>query len=177
LFAARESRADDREEVVSITVSPFHAFVPMLELQGEYKVIDGFGVSLIGGYGVTTQEVEDETGDEIDVDFAIWELGTQLTWYPLQRFRSLQLGAEAIWINVSADNVGVNNASGYANGLAVGPFVGFKFIVGPGFTGFIQGGVTFLTIDAEASDDTGDTESQSDSAVGLLLNLNVGWSF
>jgi hypothetical protein len=181
LLQSGESRAaDDRDDVVSITFSPFHLFVPMFELQGEVKVVDHFGVSLIGGYGHVSSEIEDADldGSDLEVDFTVLELGTQLTWYPIRRFRSLQLGAEALWINVStSSDVGSNNASGYASGLAVGPFAGFKWIVGPGFTGFVQLGVSFMAIHAEASDDTGSSASADESAVGLLLNFNLGWSF
>jgi len=57
------------------------------------------------------------------------------------------------------------------------PFAGFKWIVGPGFTGFVQLGVSFIAIHAEASDDTGSSASADESTAGLLLNFNLGWSF
>jgi len=159
---------DQREEVTSITFSPLHLIAPVIELQGEYKVIDHLGVSLIGGYGWPESD---------GIDFQLFEAGTQVMGYPLRKFRSLQLGAELVYIHVWADGVGDTDASGFAGGVAVGPLVGFKFIAGPGFTGFVQGGVSFVVAHAEASDNTGASDTEDDSAVLPNLNLNVGWSF
>jgi hypothetical protein len=178
-FASREARAEDtREENVSLTMSPLHLLLPMVEAQGEYKVVDHLGVSLIGGYGWPTEEVELDTGETEDVRFHVLEVGTQVMWYPLRRFRSLQVGGELTYVHVwTSEPVGDTNATGTAGGVAVGPLVGFKFIVGPGFTGFVQAGAAFYALHAEASDDTGATDSAERSDVTLNLNLNVGWSF
>jgi hypothetical protein len=177
--ASLDARAEDqREEVVSLTFSPLHLLLPLVEVQAEYKLIDGLGLSLIGGYGWPTAAIEDENGVEEDVRFDVIEVGTQVMWYPLRKFRSLELGAEVMYLHVwTNEPVGTENATGLASGVALGPLVGYKFIVGPGFTGFVQGGVQFIAVHAEASDDTGASESDDASAVSLNLNLNLGWSF
>jgi hypothetical protein len=179
LSASAEARAEDqREEVVSLTFSPIHLLFPAVEVQGEYKVIDGLGLSLIGAYGWPTETIENENGLKEDVRFDVIEVGTQVMWYPLRKFRSLQVGAEVLYIHVSTtEPVGTENATGLASGVTVGPLVGYKFILGPGFTGFVQGGVQFIALHAEASDDTGASDSDDVSTVGLNLNLNLGWSF
>ncbi|HEX6277527.1 MAG TPA: hypothetical protein VFZ53_31000 [Polyangiaceae bacterium] len=161
-----------------MTFSPLHLLFPAVEVQAEYKLIDHLGLSLIGGYGWPTEPIEDEDGVEENVRFDVIEVGTQVMWYPLRKFRSLQVGGELMYIHVSTQEpVGDENATGLASGVAVGPLVGYKFIVGPGFTGFVQGGVQFVVLHAEASDDTGATDSEDASAVGVNLNLNLGWSF
>jgi hypothetical protein len=172
------SAADDRDEVVSLTFSPLHLILPMVEVQGEYKVIDHLGVSLIAGYGWPTEEVTDANGDRIDAHFDLLEVGTQVMWYPLRRFRSLELGVEATYVNVSTNEpVGDTNATAVGGGFALGPLVGFKFIVGPGFTGFAQLGFAYYAIHAEANDNTGAHEEADQSDFILNLNLNLGWSF
>jgi hypothetical protein len=183
-FASNEARAEDgyksdeRNEVFSLTFSPLHLFFPAVEVQGEYKVVDGLGVSLIAGYGWPTAEATDQNGEDIDVRFDLIEVGTQVMWYPLRRFRSLQLGVEAVYIHLSTtEPVGTYDASAFGGGFGIGPLVGFKFIVGPGFTGFIQLGVSYIAVQAEATDSTGARETEEQSGFGLNLNANVGWSF
>ena len=179
LFVTAEANAaDDRDEVVSLTFSPLHLLFPAVEVQGEYRVIDHFGVSLIAGYAWPTEEVTDANGNRIDAHFDVVEIGTQLMGYPLRRFRSLQLGVEAMYINVSTNEpVGDTNATAFGGGFALGPLVGFKFIVGPGFTGFAQLGVSYYAIHAEANDNTGAHEEADQSDFAVNLNLNLGWSF
>jgi hypothetical protein len=184
LFASNEARAesayesDPRTDVFSLTFSPFHLFLPMFEVEGEYKVINGLGVSLIAGYGWPTERLEDEFGESYDVKFDVFEVGTHVIGYPLRRFRSLQLGVEVVYIHVStSDPVGEYDATGFAGGFAFGPLVGFKWIVGPGFTGFVQLGFLYYALHAEATDSTGATETQDESDIILNLNLNLGWSF
>jgi len=179
LFLCTEARAEDtREEVFSLTFSPVHLLFPAIEVQGEYKVIDGLGVSLIGAYGWPTEEAMDVNGETVDVRFDVLEVGTQVMWYPLRKFRSLELGVEALYVNVSTTKpVGSFDATAFGGGFAVGPLVGYKFIVGPGFTGFAQLGFSYITVQAEANDTTGATEREQASGLILNLNLNLGWSF
>lgn len=184
LFASTDARAagryvtDERNEVFSLTFSPLHLFFPAIELQGEYRVIDGLGVSLIAAYGWPTEEVTDVNGDDIDVRFDVVEVGTQVMWYPLREFWSLELGIEAVYIHASTNEpVGEYDATAFGGGFAIGPLVGYKFIVGPGFTAFAQLGASYYAISAEASDDTGASETEEESDIIPNLNLNVGWSF
>ena len=62
--------------------------------------------------------------------------------------------------------------SATAGGLAVGPFLGYKIIAGPGFTFDVQAGVEYMAVAASSS--SGSTGSVK--TVIPLLNLNVGWS-
>jgi hypothetical protein len=63
-------------------------------------------------------------------------------------------------------------------GLAVGPFVGYKYAARLGLTVEVQLGVEFAAIQAHASDSsTGQVVQSSTNTVLPLLNVNLGWSF
>jgi hypothetical protein len=97
--------------------------------------------------------------------------------YPLKDFKSLQLGAEVLWVRVSGDNLGDTEITGVADGVGIGPFVGYKVLTRAGFTFAVQGGFQYIAIRADASDNVGNTESAETQDVILLLNANLGWSF
>jgi hypothetical protein len=152
-------------EVVSLTFSPLHLFAPIFEAEGEVRLMPALGVAAIGGVGSLS------TGG---VTFGVTEVGAQVAAYPLGDFRSLQLGGEILWLHV---NGSLGNVTGFASGVAAGPFVGYKLIAKPGFTFFVQGGAEYAFAHAEASSTTGQTATDKRSAVIVLFNLNLGWSF
>jgi hypothetical protein len=159
---------------VSLTFSPVHLLIgPIFEMQVEAQIVPHFGVALLGGIG-TLEEDFSEVGS---VKFSVYEFGGQLVGYPLADFKSLQLGAELLWIHVSTENVGSTQVRADAGGVAVGPFIGYKLITKVGFTFFAQGGFEYVTAKADASDNDGNSASADDSTFIPLLNLNVGWSF
>jgi hypothetical protein len=82
----------------------------------------------------------------------------------------MQLGAELLYLHLSDANLSVSG-----EGLAVGPFVGYKYTADVGFTFDTQLGVEH--IGARAQGNAGSTAPASDSTNILLLNINVGWSF
>ena len=88
----------------------------------------------------------------------------------------MQLGVEALYVHASADDVDSSSVSATAQGLAIGPYVGYKFIADVGFTFNAQLGVQYVTARGEAASDT-ESASASDSNIVPLLNLNIGWSF
>jgi hypothetical protein len=179
LSVAHESLAveDERTDMVSLTLSPIHFFFPGVEVQGEVKVVDHFGAALIGGYMYAEIETVDNDGDIVDVPVNLYEVGSQLMWYPLRKFRSLELGVEVMYIYATTEKVVDVDANAEAGGLAVGPLVGFKLIAGPGFTFFIQGGVSFTVMHAEGTNSGGERATEDRSDVLPNLNLNLGWSF
>jgi hypothetical protein len=145
----------------------------VLELTGELRVVDHFGVAVLAGYGQAT--AEDELGD--DFTFDIYEIGAQANWYLLEPFRSLHLGVELDYMKITTDELRNNTLRGVGVGLAVGPLVGYKVMSRGGFTFNVQGGVQYVAVSAEVSDSAGETDSASDSDFILLLNLGLGWSF
>jgi hypothetical protein len=157
---------------VSVTFSPLHLLLPMAELDVEARLGDYLGLAVLGGIGQAS--VEDSLGRE--QDFAAYELGTRFIAYPLEPFESLQLGAEVLWVKVASDDLDGGSVQGTASGVAAGPFLGYKLITRGGFTFFVEGGVEYMFIRAEASDAT-ETQRDEESRWIPLLNANVGWSF
>jgi hypothetical protein len=163
-----------RGPYVSLTFSPLHLLIgPIFEMQVEAQVVPHFGVALIGGIGTVKAEY-DQIGT---VSFSAYELGGQLVGYPLADFKSLQLGAELMWVKVSTEEVSGRQITADAGGVAVGPFIGYKLITKAGFTFLAQGGFQYLTARAEATNEDGESASDESSTFLPLLNLNIGWSF
>lgn len=163
-----------RGPYVSLTFSPLHLLIgPIFEMQIEAQVVPHFGVSLIGGIG-TIKADDEQVGT---VSFSAYELGGQLVGYPLADFKSLQLGAELMWVNVSTESVNGREITADAGGFAIGPLIGYKLVTQGGFTFFAQGGFQYLTARAEATNENGESASDESSTFLPLLNLNIGWSF
>jgi hypothetical protein len=155
--------AKDAGHVFSLTISPIHLAAPIVELTGEVRLPVDFSVAGIAGVG------------SIDGTTA-WEAGAQARYYLLGGFEhGMPLGVEALFIQVE-DRSG--NISGTGQGLAVGPFIGYKFASDEGFTIDLGAGVQFAAVRAKATDaDTGTTASAQGTEIFPLINLNLGWSF
>ena len=70
-----------------------------------------------------------------EIRFKVWELGGQIVGYPLGHFdHGMQLGVEVLYAGVLGDTTvdGVT-VSGSANGLSLGPLIGYKFAADIGF--------------------------------------------
>jgi hypothetical protein len=148
--------------VFSLTISPVHLLFPVVELTGEVRAHDNVGLALIGGVGKYTDK---PTG----ISASVYEAGAQFRFYALGDFRSgLQLGAELLYLHVDARDI---VATG--EGLAIGPFVGYKLTTDPGFTFDTQIGIEHVSLRAEQNG----TSSESEKDFILLLNINIGWSF
>lgn len=159
---------------LSITLSPFHLFMPMLELTGEYRLAEKVGAAGILGVGRYTTTVEDDFGDEETFRFTVAEVGGQVRYYLIGDFdHGMQIGAEVMYMYMddSHEGVQVNGA-----GLCAGPFVGYKIITRVGFTFDAQLGVEYVIANASASDSSNSASSSGDTTI-TLLNLNTGWSF
>lgn len=169
-----EKKEEDR--TVYASFSPLHLILPVVELTGEVRLARQIGVSVIGGYG-SVKATSSIGGDT--PRFTVWEVGGQFVGYPVGHFdHGMQLGLELLYAGVSTDTKsGSVSVAGAANGLAVGPVVGYKFATKPGFTFNVQGGAEYVALRAQASASTGNTASARDSAIIPVLNLNVGWSF
>lgn len=162
---------------VSLTFSPLHLLFPVAEVTGEFRLADHVGVALIGGIGSIRSDKNLITGER--TRFSVFELGGQVAAYPFSTFdKGFQVGAEIMYVGVkSDDNYGSTRVTGAADGLAVGPFVGYKFVMREGLTLALQGGVEYLVARGEAQSSDGDRSEDSASAILPLLNVNLGWSF
>ena len=77
---AEEPPPDD----ISITISPLHLLLPLIEGQVEARIFPHFSLALIGGYGSVTVRGVNSTLGEITLD--VVEFGGQVTGYPIKDF-------------------------------------------------------------------------------------------
>ncbi len=151
---------------VAVTWSPIHLTLPVFELTGEVRVMPKMGVALVLGAGSVTV---DDGGPKVKV--SVYEVGGQFRYYVLGDFRhGMQLGAELLYLHASGST---SVESAVAAGTAVGPFLGYKFTAGIGFTFDAQLGFERLFLAGQSSSGS----SSSDAKTIPMLNLNVGWSF
>jgi hypothetical protein len=160
---------------LTLTISPFHLFIPMLVLQAEVRAGDYLGFAVIGGGG----RLDAQTSDKKVLHFNAYQAGVQVVAYPFEPFQKMQLGIEALWLHVTVDPVtlGARRVTGLGAGLTVGPFIGYKWISEPGFSVFIQGGFKVLVSQAHAKNDLGQSATVHENDLVLLLNMDIGWSF
>jgi hypothetical protein len=155
---------------VSLTLSPIYLLLPMLKLTGEVRLGTQGSVALIGGAGWIT----DTNSDDTTVTFFVYEVGSQLRYYVTGNFRrGMHIGAEILYLHVNGT---LDNVTGVAQGLALGPFFGWKTTSYAGFTFEVQGGVEIVTAGTRVADSSGGSTSSSIDYIPLL-NLNIGWSF
>jgi hypothetical protein len=129
--------------------------------------MDKLGVAVIAGLGRYS-----DSSNGVSISATAVEAGAQARYYVVGDFRhGMELGAELLYLHLSDDRL---SASG--EGLAIGPFVGYKFTADFGFTFDGQLGFEYIAGRATASNGT-TTASNSRSSYIPLLNLNVGWSF
>jgi hypothetical protein len=144
--------------VFSLTFSPIHLLFPVVELTGEARVHDKVGVALVAGAGKYTD-------NNIGISAGVFEAGAQVRAYAVGDFRhGMQIGAEVLYLHLDAKEITTTG-----EGLAVGPFIGYKVMIDAGFTFDTQ--VGFEHVSARASNTNTDTDWIP------LLNLNIGWSF
>jgi hypothetical protein len=159
-----ESKIEDVQHTASITISPFHLIAPIVELTGEYRLHDKIGAAVIGGFGSMGYK---------STRYWVYEAGGQFRWYAIGSFiHGMEVGAEVLFAGVSGENVEGSGVTGVGQGLAVGPFLGYKIATNIGFTFDAQLGAQASFLHAAAG-------GSSASAVDFipLLNLNIGWSF
>lgn len=163
--AGVQMTAPPPQHSVAVTFSPLHLAMPIIEVTGELRASDKLGVAAIVGGGSI---------DSGGTTFKAWEAGGQVRYYLLGSFEhGMQLGAEVLYVGVSGDDIAGTKISGAGAGLAVGPFLGYKYTAGIGFTFDCQVGAEKVAIAADTSNGAHDDQQ----SVIPLLNLNVGWSF
>jgi hypothetical protein len=174
---SNNNAADEKYEVThdfSLTISPFHLILPIYEFTGEFNINQNLGLALIGGYGnVKISKFDSDPQFSNDI-LKIYEIGGQINYYPIGSFdHGLQLGVEVLYVGIIGNHENIEIS---ANGIAVGPFIGYKIIFDSGFTLNFQLGYEKIFAYGKASDGT---NSASDSGTDniVLLNINAGWSF
>jgi hypothetical protein len=103
----------------SLTLSPFHFFLPALQVMDETRIANKFGVAGIIGLGSLNGNM-------------LFQYGLQLRGYPVGSFdHGMSVGIEALNSDWSKS----------ADELSLGTFLGYKFSAGVGFTVDVQLGV------------------------------------
>jgi hypothetical protein len=160
--AATDLAFERAPKTISITIEPLLFIYPMAEVTGEYRLSDQVGVAGIVGVGSFRFD-DDSRG-------SLFSLGAQGRYYAVGDFQhGLQLGAEGKYLSASATDGDLAIAGG---GVSVGAFAGYKYTANFGLTVDAQLGVQAYGVAASS-----DEFSDSDSGVGPLFNLNIGWSF
>lgn len=169
LTVAHAAPRNDRGHTVGISFSPLHLVFPVGELQVEVFLSERFTLAVIGGFGRVTAELSDGS----EADFDVVELGGQFRWYFYGGAEEgAVLGAELLYAKVDGE---VDDVRGVGDGLAPGIFAGYKWTWDNFFID-LNGGVSFISVEAEASDGD-ETETREETEVGPLVNFNLGWSF
>ena len=144
-----------KEHRFSLTFSPLLLFLPIAEVLTEFRLADKFGLAGVFGLGAPLNLLE-------------FEVGTQFKYYLLGTFdHGMALGAQGLFLYYPVVD---------AAGFAISPFVAYKIATNIGFTFEAQVGPSFNLYGASATL-TGQSASVDNGSIGLLLNLNVGWSF
>ncbi len=169
--------------IISLTLSPLHLQFPVIEIMAEVRLYAAkqraVSMAIIAGHGELAQAVEGQSGlDKQTLHPTAGQLGGQLIVYPLGDFRSLQVGGEIMYVKyLGFDLAPGQRIATLGDGVAVGPFVGYKHIERIGFTLSGQLGIDYMVRRANApSAEVGETSSPP-SKWFPLLNINVGWSF
>lgn len=179
----KEEEEPPREDHrVAILISPIHLIFPVVEITAEIRLHRQIGVAVIGAIGSIDPYQFESTKPPPGIKtgrFTVWEAGAQFVGYPVGHFdHGMQLGAELLYLGIagSAESA-TNSASGTAQGLSVGPFIGYKFTAKVGFSLAVQGGVGYYAVRSDVKDAQGRAASSSDSDFTPILNINVGWAF
>ncbi|HEY5374229.1 MAG TPA: hypothetical protein VIK01_11120 [Polyangiaceae bacterium] len=168
----------DPDKNFSLTFSPLHLILPMFQVTGEVKVTPHLGLSLIAGYGSIT--VEQPSSDGVSTDkfsAAALSVGGRLACYS-RKFDGFVGGVQTLYVHLDGTGTASSTAfAGAASGLAVGPFIGYKWTAQSGFTLLAHLGVQYLAVRSSANDGNGQSASDNQDNISLLANLEIGWSF
>ena len=123
---------------------------------------DKVGVALIAGAGKYSDP------NVSGISATVYEAGAQVRVYVIGDFRhGMQLGGELLYLHLADTRLSVAG-----QGVAVGPFLGYKIMIDAGFTIETQLGFEYITARASSG-----TATAGGKTVIPLLNVNVGWSF
>lgn len=167
--SALASNSSEPESNFSLTISPLHLLVSVVEINGEFKATNNLGVALILGAGRVKSVI---SGDS----YSVREYGCQLNYYPDSNFnQGVHYGLEVMRIEVELISSSSLKSSG--SGVSYGPYFGYKTMLGSGLILVTQLGYQSYSVFAKAQDSNGNSASAGGGGSGLLLNLNVGFSF
>lgn len=158
VFDAAEEGSSD--PFLSVTMAPILLFASSLELMAEVEVLDFLGVALIPLIGQPD-------------GVTLYGVGVGVNFYPFQNFRSLFLGGE---LQSQFARLETENVVARGSGFGAGGYLGFKAVASFGLTFVGQLGYRYMDFEVTGTGG-GVTETYHFDSRGLLLRLNLGWSF
>ncbi len=179
LGTSAESSAQERRTDIAITISPIHLVLPIVELTGEFALDDNIAIAGILGAGSIGVATVDSTSSISGESFTVLEFGSSFRYYLVGDFdHGMQVGGELLYVYIDSGDLETESVTAFGQGLAIGPFIGYKIAATFGLTFEIQAGGAYVAAFAQAENtETGETSSASDSDFIPIVNLQLGWSF
>ena len=166
---ALASDAPKPEKNFTLTIAPLHLLLGIVEVNGEFKANNNLGVALILGTGTYKSTITTDS-------FSVSEYGFQVSYYPDSNFNDgVQYGLEVMRVDLQL--ISKSNIKSSGSGVAFGPYIGYKAVLDSNFVFVGQIGFQGYSVTAKAQDSNGNSASAGGAGGGLLLNLNVGYSF
>jgi hypothetical protein len=183
-----DTPSDYMERNYTVTIQPILLAIPIGVVMYEARLTEEMSFAIFGGYGQFEYERDGET-----VDATVYGAGTQVRFYAFDRhlddrarFGEPHAGIQAMW----AHGEGAEEDGGFMGAFGdevwgrgeqfmTGPFVGYKYTAGFGFTVEVQAGAmvgarySYGGEGNTGADDAGKWEFKWMP----LANLGVGWSF
>lgn len=158
-----------QQHKTSLTISPYHLTLPIVELTAEFRMTPDVGVAGIVGVGSYEGA-------------SVWEFGGQCNYYLVGDFdHGMQIGAEIQYMTMSDEgSVFDEQVSWVGRGLALSPMLGYKYAAGFGLTLNVQAGVAFIIANTDVERESDFSSSQGSyerDGTAIMSNLNIGWSF
>jgi hypothetical protein len=155
---------------MAFSLKAVRAVIGFLSVQGEFRLAPKISVAAFVGGG----RVDIETEDEMTIqDVGVAEVGAQFRYYVFGDFDSgLHLGAQTNYVYIEVDDETTVGARG--EGLAMGPFLGYKHTFGFGLTLEAQGGVAVAVLRGQQN---GSGSVHEEGKIGPIVNAGVGYAF
>jgi hypothetical protein len=146
---------------------------PFVELHAELRGFSRMALSIFGGLGsVRVARPEGQTS------VALWDLGGTARWYLLRTFEGPHVGLEVSFLDTRADGrVDEARVTGRGAGLALGPFLGYKWRPWAGVTldGWV--GPSLMRVRSRFAEDvTQESRDLLEVRWGVLTHLVLGWT-
>src|SRR6266542_226698 len=91
---------------VSLTFSPLHLLLPVVEVTGEIRLDKIMSVAAIAGFGSVSI---DNAQPDLPSHASVYEFGGHYRFYPIGSFEhGMQLGVEVLYLHVSAETASVS---------------------------------------------------------------------
>lgn len=146
---------------VSIVMSPLELINPVFRFVGEFKVARTHGIG------------PDLSVGSIDQVF-VFSVGAQYAWYAIGDFdHGMQLGASLRYLQSNDEEDGIVSVG---RGIAIGPIIGYKYVAPFGLTIGLNGGMLYMSINANAQDTFGGKASATGSGFVPTAALWLGWT-